>query len=175
MNKRRRRIEPDRIAEIAPESSAYRRALEVYGGSDGEATKALYEELIALVPAGLVAMNLFRTLKNSERAKSHRGGNARGSYRQQAYDRKHWSIEQLCKTLRAHSGELGLDWGWAVDPIKERHRDVIYVDLPTGQISFHTEPRVPDCPNYSFGWDGVPGVAPFRLCKWIGRLFGDSL
>ena len=60
-------------------------SLDVYRASDGEATKRLYVELELLGPAGVIALNLFRACKNSERAKAYRGGNGHGSYRSQAY------------------------------------------------------------------------------------------
>jgi hypothetical protein len=70
-------------------------ALEIYAGSDGEATKRLYAELEALGLVGVIAMNLFRACKASARAKVYRGG----GYRGMAYDKKQWSIGQLVEAL----------------------------------------------------------------------------
>jgi hypothetical protein len=91
--------------------------LRVYNGSDGDATKALFERLEAIGPVGIVAMNLFRASKNSARAKVYRGG----GYRGKAYDRKSWAIDNLAKVLGEHGAALGLNgpdaWSTAL------HRD----------------------------------------------------
>lgn len=138
----------------------------VYKGSDGDATKALYARLAALGPVGLVAVNLFRACKTSERAKGYR----RRAHKSASYDRKQWSMDNLAKVLGDHAEALSLGWGWAEDPAQEYHRWVLYIELPTGQVSFHTDARGlgPDFPNK---WDGVRDAAPTRICKWIATLF----
>jgi hypothetical protein len=141
----------------------------IYEGSDGDRTKALYERLMALGPAGVVAANVFRACKNSERAKKYRGGNARGRYRDQAYERKSWAIDNLARTLERHAADLGIRWGWGIDAKQEYHRDVLYVELPSGQVSFHTAPRGPG-PDYSGQWDGVKGAGPSRACSYVRRV-----
>ena len=145
-----------------------------YQGSDGEATKRLYAELEALGPAGLVAMNLFRACKCSERAKAYRGGNGHGSYRAQAYERKQWSIENLSKILTSQAAGLGIVWGWNVDPKEPVHRHVLYVDLPAGQVSFHTDVKC-EGPQYEKRWDGVVGSAPERICRYLHDLLPPVL
>lgn len=146
-----------------------RDVVRVYEGSDGDATKALYDRLNQLGPAGEVATNLFRAHKNSARAKVYRGGNRRGSYRGQAYDRKTWAMNNLCQILLLHADALGLSWGWAIDVAEARHRHVLYVDLPTGQVSFHTEQRLGG-PDYPRQWDGVRGMGAQRICQWCVQL-----
>src|ERR1051326_7628212 len=112
--------------------------LEIYNGSDGAATKALYARLELLGPVGLVALNLFRAQKCSERAKVYRGGvPGRGSFKAMAYERKQWSMGNLCKVLQEHAQGLQLRWGWKEDPGQEYYPWVLYVDLPSGQVSFH--------------------------------------
>ena len=81
-------------------------AAEIYAGSDGEATKALYALLETRGPLGHIAMNLFRAQKCSERAKAYRGGNSRGRYRDQAYERKGWSMGLLVKALHEHAESI---------------------------------------------------------------------
>jgi hypothetical protein len=135
--------------------------LRVYNGSDGDATKALFERLEAIGPVGIVAMNLFRASKNSARAKVYRGG----GYRGKAYDRKSWAIDNLAKVLGEHGAALGLGWGWGEDPAQSFHRDVLYVELPTGQVSFHTAPRGAG-PAYASPWDGVKGAGAGRICSF---------
>ncbi len=111
----------------------------IYEGSDGEATRALYARLEKLGPAGVIALNLFRASKCSARAKVYRGGNGRGSFRGMAYDRKNWSLKNLCEALERHGDELGIRWGWKEDPAQAFHRWVLYVELPTGQVSYHAD------------------------------------
>src|ERR1700676_464322 len=57
--------------------------LSIYAGSNGDATKALYASLEKRGPVGLIALNLFRACKASERAKIYRGR----SYKGAAYDK----------------------------------------------------------------------------------------
>lgn len=145
--------------------------LRVFDGSDGEATKRLYASLEQRGPAGVIAMNLFRAMKASARAKVYRGGvPGRGSYRGMAYDRKQWAIDQLVLALTRHADDLGLRWGWAEDPHQPVHRWVIYVELPTGQVSFHTLARGRGA-AYAGPWDGVRDAGPGRICRWCADLF----
>ncbi len=144
---------------------------DIYHGSNGEATRALYAHLATIGPAGIVATNLFRACKCSERAKQYRGGvRGKGSYRSMAYDRKQWSIGNLCEALQSHAEALGISWGWKVDPRQEKHRWVLYVDLPTGQASFHAEHRGVG-PDYQGQWDGKRASAE-SIVGWVERLLG---
>lgn len=144
--------------------------LGVYRGSDGTATKALYERLATIEPAGDIAVNLFRAQKASERAKVYRGGmRGRGSFRSMAYERKEWALTNLCEALLAGDAAAGIRWGWGLDPKQEVHRDVLYVDLPTGQVSFHTSGRLAG-PDYPGEWDGVRGHSVDRVVRWVTRL-----
>lgn len=142
----------------------------VYDGSDGAATLALYDRLNQLGPHGEIAVNLFRAQKSSARAKVYRGGErGRGSYRGMAYGRKEWSIENLARILAQHADASGLRWGWGQDNAQEFHRVVLYVDLPSGQVSFHTTSRLTG-PEYLGTWDGVRDASPGRICRWIAEL-----
>lgn len=148
----------------------YNELLEIYTGSDGERTKALYSRLEKLGPAGFVGANLFRAQKNSERAKKYRGGiRGEGSFRGMAYDRKEWALNNLQASLKAHANDLRIVWGWGEDPAQEYHRAVLYVELPTGQVSFHCQ-KMGDGPLFPHQWDGVRGVGQTRICRWIANL-----
>lgn len=144
--------------------------MSTYEGSDGNATQNLYRQLVEIGPAGVVAMNLLRASKCSERAKKYRGGDGKGSYRQQAYQRKQYSIECLDRELRSHAEALGIRWGWGRDPAQARHDAVLYVDLPMGQVSFHTGVRGMG-PDYPGAWDGVRGAGASRIISWSASLF----
>lgn len=146
----------------------YADILAVYLGSDGDATKALYDRLAQVGPAGEIALNLFRACKCSERAKVYRGGiRGKGSFRKMAYNRKQWSMDNLSKTLQVHGA--GFCWGWKIDHAQAHHRWVLYVEIPTGQISFHCAARG-EGPDYPGEWDRSPGNAPARICRWCEQL-----
>lgn len=139
--------------------------LQIYAGSDGEATRALYAKLESFGPLGVVAVNLFRAQKCSARAKVYRGRGYRGA----AYDRKDWSLKNLCATLAAHAAELGIVWGWKEDAAQSFHRWVLYVDLPTGQVSFHAE-RPHSAERYAGDWDHTH-LSAERIVRFIQERF----
>lgn len=145
----------------------------VYDGSDGEATKALYMRLESVGPAGCIAAHLMRAQKNSARAKVYRGGDGRSSYRSLAYERKQWAMGQLAKTLTSYADGCGIRWGWGLDPEQPVHRDVLFVDLPTGQVSFHTGKREVG-PDYPGKWDGRRGVSPQRVCSYAAQVLASQ-
>jgi hypothetical protein len=139
--------------------------MRIYQGSDGEATKAMYARLEQRAPAGIIAMNLFRAQKCSERAKVYRGG----GFRDKAYGRKQWSLDLLCAALLEYSERLQIGWGWGEDPKQVFHRWVLYVELPNGQVSFHTEKRGVG-PNAPREWDGRRGASPSRICCFVATV-----
>lgn len=144
--------------------------MRIYQSSDGNWTKSLYEHLEQNHGArGIVAVNLFRALKTSFRAKQYRGGNGKGSYRSQAYARKSWSISNLCRELSQNPLKEIPRWGWGIDDKLTVHNHVLYVDLPTGQVSFHNEARA-DGPDYSGKWDGMRGASVGRICAWVAAV-----
>lgn len=146
--------------------------LGVYEGSNGDVTKAMYVELAALGPAGVIAMNLFRAQKCSARAKLYKGG--RGGYTGIAYDRKSWSLGLLCEALTAHGANLGVAWGWGIDRAAVNFENVLYVDLPTGQVSFHNPSRKTG-PEYLGQWDGVRSASTERICRYVrDTINGDA-
>lgn len=168
---------------------------EIYDGSDGEATRGLYDKLAELGNRGVVALNLFRASKASQRAKVYRR-----RYKGEAYEKKNWSLKLLCDAL------LGLEkpweqsgcstpgcgypdgkpcigcglvishgifmWGWKEDPTQEFHKWVLYVDLPTGQVSFHS--AVPLSPErYPSEWDGQH-VSRERIVAYVDHVLNGT-
>lgn len=143
--------------------------LEIYLGSNSDQTKLLYAKLESYGPVGVVAMNLFRAQKCSERAKVYRGGSGGVRYRDMAYERKNWSIKCLCEVLEGHGNELGIEWGWKQDPEQEWFPWVLYVELPTGQVSFHSQNRGVG-PDFDGEWDMRGGMCPWRIVKWVDSI-----
>ena len=140
------------------------RVREILDGSDGRATTKMYVYLDGLGAKGLIAKALFRATKNSFRAKKYRGKDSDGkSYKSLAYHRKNDSINDLCEALSLYSGELNMVWGWRVDEDKQ---PVLTVDLPTGQVSFHTLKRLSG-PSYTGEWDGVLGEQANRVVDFV--------
>ena len=128
-----------------------RTAREVFDQSDGDVTRAYYQELNR-GPVGAIAMNLFRAQKTSTRAKRYRGRR----FKSAAYDVKSYSMSQLSAVLTASAGELGIQWGWKRDPktvFGEESSWVLYVNIPHGQVSFHSPCRGIG-PEYPGSWDG---------------------
>lgn len=119
-------------------------AKEVFDGSDGRLTVAYYRRLTALGKTGIIAMNLFRASKTSARAKVYRGGRFRGA----SYDVKNYSIDQLCDALEGS----GFRWGWKRDENTPGYEWVLYVDIPSGQVSYHSRSRGKG-PDYPSDWD----------------------
>lgn len=140
---------------------------QIYDGSNGDATKALYAKLEALGPVGVIALNLFRAQKCSARAKAYR----RGGWKREAYGRKDWSLGLLDKALREHGEALGIVWGWKLDPKQSFHCWVLYVETPAGQASFHAEARKSDR-DYPHDWDGS-GASEERIILWASLLMGE--
>jgi hypothetical protein len=147
------------------------KALEVYEGSDGEVTKRYYAELQRAGAIGLVAMNLFRAQKCSARAKKYRGGvRGVGSFRGMAYERKQWSMANLAAVLLKHGESLGIAWGWKRDEAAQYGPDwVLYIDLPQGQVSFHSPARG-EGPDYSGDWDRLKASAD-RILAFCDAVF----
>ena len=146
---------------------------EIYAGSDGDATKALYERLAHLGACGLVARELFRAQKASARAKIYRGGQAGKSFKSMAYDKKEWAIGQLANVLLMHGPSLAIRWGWQPDPETPGYPWVLYVNLPTGQVSFHAPTRGRG-PDYPTAWDGVVNASVGRILRWCEQLLAGA-
>lgn len=146
-------------------SAAIVEVLKAYRGSDGELTKALLARLETLGELGAIGAMLYRAQKASERAKVYR----RRQYRGAAYDRKGWALGELAELLERTAAGAGIVWGWGEDPKTPHYRHVLYLELPTGQVSFHSDERGPG-PAHAKGWDGRPGQSPDRIIRWLARL-----
>ena len=140
----------------------------VFHGSDGEATKALYARLAALGPAGELAANLLRAQKCSSQAKGYR----RRAHKDESYGRKNWSLQNICRLMS--KGAPAATWGWKQDPEQEWYPWVLYVDLPTGQVSFHSPVRG-DGPDYPSDWDGQAGASDARVIAYAAGLLGEPV
>lgn len=139
--------------------------LNVFQGSDGEATKELFGKLDALGEIGRIAVNLFRAQKNSERAKLYRTRSSSSK----AYETKQWAMDNLTAVLLREAEKFEICWGWETDSNQAFHNSVLYIDLPTGQVSFHTAQRGAG-PDYSGMWDGKKGMCAARICIWCAQL-----
>jgi hypothetical protein len=136
--------------------------MSIYQGSNADATKALYAELEAIGPLGVIAMNLLRAQKASSRAKEYSR-----RFKSDAYRKKQWSMDNACAALVEHGA--GMVWGWGLDPVQPVHKHVLYVNTPSGQVSFHSEFRGKG-PDFPGEWDGVLGMSPDRITRWCATL-----
>ena len=143
-----------------------------YNASDSTLTRRVLKELESLGQLGRIAAALFRAQKASTRAKQYRGGTAYGrSYTDLAYGRKEHSLRSLCDLLSQDAA--GLTWGWGEDSKQDFARQVLYVDLPAGQVSFHSRDRH-NGPDYACEWDGVSGVSQVRILQLCDGLLRNA-
>lgn len=141
-----------------------------YYGSNGDRTKALYEALKAKGPAGVVAVNLLRASKNSERAKQYKSGRSVRA----AYGSKDWALGELLGALSGHGEALGFVWGWGRDEKAVNFEDVLYIDIPgCGQVSHHLSYRGSG-PDYPGEWDGAKGTGPERVIKFANAVLSGE-
>lgn len=143
------------------------KAKEIFEQSDGNVTKSYYALLEKLGPIGLIALNLFRAQKCSIRAKAYR----KKTHIQDAYGRKQWSIDQLCDILLRYGSEVGITFGWKQDEkviLSNATSWVFYVDLPNGQVSFHSPVRGKG-PEYHSDWDGRKGMSVVRVLQFCDQ------
>jgi len=145
----------------------------VFKGSSGDATKQMYDLLEKIEPLGPVAVNLLRAVKTSVRAKRYRRG---PGHITESYRRKNWSIGNACKLLDARK-PAPFTWGWGIDKMAkgrgDPHFNVVYFDLPTGQVSFHINGRR-EGPDYPGEWDRAIGTSPVRICAWAAYVFAGT-
>jgi hypothetical protein len=141
----------------------------IFRASDADATRGLYARLERKGPAGTIAANLLRAAKTSGRAKGYRRG-ARGH----AYDTKTWAMGNVCVALDAlaDDGRRGIGvagWGWGIDETQPFHRFVLYLELPTGQVSFHSALRSLG-PDFAGQWDGQRNVQADRILRYAAAV-----
>ena len=145
-------------------------ALEVFHQKNGDVTKAYYAHLDSLGLRGQIGTSLFRAQKRSSAAKSYRGGR----FRRAAYDVKNWSITEIVRLLYGNEARHGLTWGWKRDPNTPGYAWVLYVDLPTGQVSFHSAERLSG-PDYAGDWDGVRDASVTRILEYCDSLVTEAV
>lgn len=117
----------------------------IFYQQNGDVTKAYYKTMSEKGYHGLLAVALFRAQKRSTAAKRYK----RGRFARDTYDVKNWSLDQACMVLSSH--EFGFPWGGARDVHTPGYPHVLYVDLPTGQCSFHSPERGKG-PDYHGKW-----------------------
>lgn len=173
------REEADRKAKEASKRHAEARrervrtmtAREAYEGSDAADTRGVLRRLEQVGAEGAIAAQLFRAQKASSRAKQYRGGRANISYRNLAYDKKAECLGQLCALLTEDAH--GMNWGWKLDPTEPYAQQVLYVDLPVGQVSFHSTERMTG-PDYDKGWDGCH-ASEDRIIEFCNAVLGGDV
>jgi hypothetical protein len=79
----------------------------------------------------------------------------------------------VADTLCRHAEACGIHWGWGVDHAQEFHKYVLYIDLPTGQVSFHAAVRGAG-PDYAGAWDGSIDEGAGRICRWVAQLLAKE-
>lgn len=119
---------------------------EIFFGSDGERSKALYSQLERIGPHGRIAALCLRAQKASDKANFY----IFREYKRIAYERQNEALIALVDTLNQSS--IIRTWGWGRDEAGY-HKWVLYVDLPQGQVSWHNESKIGDrdYPNQSDG------------------------
>ena len=145
-------------------------ARHIYEGSNGHDTSAYFAQLRRAGLAGLLALHLFRASKTSTRAKRVRGGPDYGAlrYRDLAYRAKNLALQDLVALLEAHPL---FPYGWGTDPSFGLSRSVLYVDLPQGQVSFHTTMRLSSV-KYPGTWDRTYDSTP-RILAFCDAVLAD--
>ena len=149
-------------------NSAYSLISGAYEGSEAYVTKSLHSEIERIGAPGKLAANLLRAMKASARAKVYHGRD----FKDRAYERKLWAIEQSVQVLKDHP-ELNMRWGWKRDLFCFVPW-VLYVELPMGQISFHCQERG-EGPDFTGEWDGIQNVSAQRIILFAAQvLCGES-
>ena len=70
--------------------------------------------------------------------------------------------------------KLHAEWVVRIDgKVRKRPEGTENPDLPTGQVSLHTQRRGLG-PDYPGCWDRSKNEAPDRLCRWIASLLTES-
>ena len=147
-----------------------KRAREVFDATDAALTRAYHSDLKRAGHRGHLAAALLKAQKASLRAKKYRGGILRGvaSYSSLAYARKGEALAELCDILEAVTSSLVRSWGWKIDDgaafAGQPAKWVLYVELPSGQVSFHNRHRLRG-PDFPGEWDGARASVE-RICAF---------
>lgn len=149
------------------------RVREVYDGSNGAATRWLCAEFEQNGHIGRIAAALFNAQKTSSRAREYQGGiECPGGltipFTEIAYRRKAVIVERLADLLARD--DCGMVWGWSVNPRQPIAQHVLYIDLPQGQVSFHSVRRFIGR-DYPGAWDGMNANEDriIQFCETVWR------
>jgi hypothetical protein len=150
-------------------------AADILTTSDGADTRSFSKRLRANGPLGVLGYLLLAAYKASSRAKEYRGGIERGgsrvSFSDLSYERKDKQLAELAEFL-SENPELNVRWGWGRDNNVDACH-VLYVDLPEGQVSFHSR-RKHKGPLYPGTWDGMRDTEA-RIVRFCDQLLaGES-
>lgn len=141
----------------------------VFGGSDGAATLALFEELKGCGPVGILATCLFRAQKAVNRARDIPIDSS-PHYPAMAHGRRLWALSQLLDYIRLGYDGPSIAWGWR--PSEDQHEKwpwILSMDLPQGQVSFRSAVRHQG-PDYVGKWDGVKGANTQRILAFVNSV-----
>ena len=132
--------------------------------------------LLSKTNYGKLLLHLLEAQNASDRAKARPSNNkhyydyvgddlsryAEANYRRsrRARENDYFEKEIAIKNAVGVALELGIKFGWKFDPVREMW--VVYFELPTGQVSFHTMERFSG-PEYFGEWDGVAGMSRKRI------------
>lgn len=150
-------------------------SLSVFQGCDSARTRKYLHHLEKQGQPGRIAASLFRSQKASSRAKVYAGGIIRSdggfsSFRSLSFEKNSQSLQVLASLLREDSA--GIRWGWGHDEETPHAPHVLYLDLPSGQVSFHSQERFAG-PHYPGNWDGER-ASESRIIAYCD-LFTDGL
>ena len=127
-------------------------AQSVFNQQNGDVTIAYYATMNTKGIEGQLSVALFRAQKRSTAAKNYRNR----KFTRGAYEVKNWSLSEVCRILGAMQAfDMAPAWGWKRDPNTPGFTQVLYVDLPIGQCSFHSADRLSG-PDYCGEW--APGA-----------------
>lgn len=139
---------------------------DVFKKRDGNATVALCVELSKRGLLGAAAVCLYQAQYSSARAKTYRR-----SSRSNSYERKNIALMRMPRWL----SRADIAYGWGYDATSINFEHVLYVELATGQCSFHSSERG-DGPEFRGRWnpevDSMTSV--FRFCDQVLSLNMDS-
>jgi hypothetical protein len=168
MAKKEKDNESAAAGQAVPEDTSKTSAVDIYLGSHGGRTRSYLSKLEKLGWEGKVAAQVFRAQKASSRAKAYKGGLTNVSYSDLAYDAKAKAISRLCELLAEDPTRM--TWGWKEDPSEDYAPWVLYVELPNGQVSFHSRERMTG-PNFVGKWDEAYD-SDLRILQFCDNAFG---
>jgi len=88
--------------------------------------------------------------------------------REKDYLKKALALDEACKLAQ----QAGIQFGWSRESDDSHVPWVVYFDLPTGQVGFHSNSRGKG-PDYPGEWDGVSGVSAERIQSAIRKALSN--